>query len=69
MAHRPYPNADRALAQVWRARIGPTECRRYRHVPQRVVLGVDAWRPDYLMDGRTGDITPYPVDEYRLSTR
>jgi hypothetical protein len=27
------------------------------------------WRPNFHMDGVTGEITPYPVGEYRLSTR
>lgn len=35
MAHRPYPNVDRALRQM------------ERHQP--------AWRPDFIMDGVTGE--------------
>ena len=69
MAHHPYPNRERALAQVWRNRIGAAEYRRYRKVPRRVALGPGTWHPDFVMDCRTGEIAPYPVDEYRLSTR
>lgn len=59
MAHRPYPNRDRALAQVRRARPGRDGFR----------AADGGWRPDFLMDARTGRIVPYPVDAYVVSTR
>jgi hypothetical protein len=65
MTYRPYPNRERALNNLRRQQA----VYRYGRVPQRYVMGFDAWRPDFLMDGHTGDIAPFPVDEYRLSTR
>ncbi|MDX3243678.1 hypothetical protein [Streptomyces sp. ME18-1-4] len=81
MSYRPYPNADRALRQLSRhypeAPAAPVlEClqpmtesfdRLRRNVAR--ALKRDAWHPDFLMDGHTGDVVPFPVDEYRLSTR
>ena len=65
MNHRPYPNADRASRNLRRQQA----VYQYGRVPQRYVLGLDAWRPDFLMDGSSGDVIPFPADEYRLSTR
>lgn len=61
MSYRPYPNADRALAQL------------HRHAPSTPVLPV----PEFLRpvaDGfarlRAGlQLAAPPVGEYRLSTR
>jgi hypothetical protein len=41
----------------------------YRRNPQRYATGAETWQPDFLLDGRTGDIAAYPVDENRLSDR
>lgn len=65
MAYRPYPNADRALRNLRHQQAVYL----YGQVPQRHVLGLEPWRPDFLMDGSSGDVIPFPVDEYRLSTR
>jgi len=65
VTYRPYPNADRASRNLRRQQAVFL----YGRVPQRHVLGLDAWRPDFLMDGSSGDVIPFPVDEYRLSTR
>jgi len=45
MGHRPYPNADRAQHQVDR--------HSYETAP--------SWHPDYVMDGATGRIAPWPA--------
>lgn len=81
MAYRPYPNVDRALAQV---------ARHYPPVPvlqvsealrplvasmsrlranTRLAMEASTWHPDFQMDARTGDVKPYPVGAYVLSTR
>ncbi|WP_392971241.1 hypothetical protein [Streptomyces sp. LN245] len=72
MAHRPYPNADRALRNLRHQQA----VYKYGRVPQRYVLGFDTAtvpHPHFVMDGRTGAIAAwgddYPVDECRLSTR
>lgn len=61
MSYRPYPDADRALAQV------------YRHASSALVLPVPEFlRPvvDRFARLRTGlRLAAPPVDEYRLSTR
>ncbi|MFC5802829.1 hypothetical protein [Streptomyces formicae] len=41
MSHQPYPNRDRALRQLRRLQEGELRSR-YRHVPQRVALGIDS---------------------------
>jgi hypothetical protein len=79
MAYRPYPNADRALRQIARHYpdepvIPMPECLRpmaasFARLRVNTRQAMQAWRPDFMMDGRTGEIAPYPVDEYRLSTR
>lgn len=77
MAYRPYPNVDRALRQLTRHRkpvaevpsaLRPlvTAMAQMRAESRRVLA---AWRPDFAMDARTGSVTPFPVGEYRLSTR
>jgi hypothetical protein len=57
MAHRPYPNADRALNNLRRQQA----VYRYGRVPQRYVLGFDL--------AEVTQAETFPVDEYRLSTR
>ncbi|MGW9029135.1 hypothetical protein ACWGQ5_34400 [Streptomyces sp. NPDC055722] len=69
MSHRPYPNRERARVKVSRNRFGAAAYRMYRRIPQRYATGADTWQPDFLMDGCTGDIAAYPVDETRLSDR
>jgi hypothetical protein len=72
MAYRPFPNVERARRQVLRnwlpARIGLLEWR-MRVAAAGHAVPIDLWRPDFLMDGHTGDVVPFPVDEYRVSSR
>jgi hypothetical protein len=63
MAYRPYPNADRALAQV------------YRHAPaDPETPALPALRPLAAAMGQLRErsrraVEAWPVGEYRLSTR
>ncbi|MGW3935460.1 hypothetical protein [Streptomyces phaeochromogenes] len=45
MAHRPYPNPRRALAQVYRRQLGPVAYRAYGRVQRPVEP-----RQDYMVD-------------------
>jgi hypothetical protein len=62
MAHRPYPNADRALAQVRRSRKAAADYRLAVEVAQ--VIDKTVWRMHWAAAAHT-----FAVDEYRLSTR
>jgi hypothetical protein len=72
MAYRPYPNVDRARRQALRsllpARIALMEWR-MRVAAAGHSVPIDMWLPDFQMDAQTGGVEPFPVDEYRLSSR
>lgn len=69
MAHRPYPNADRARRQLARRRAG-VESAGGRHQP---TLHEAGRRMQAALRGLPSATTllqsPHSVDEYRLSTR
>ncbi|MFF7142218.1 hypothetical protein ACFZB5_13350 [Streptomyces nodosus] len=71
MAHRPYPNRERALNQLGRHYPEPplVECLRpMGEAFTKLRAAAAGWRPDFVMDGETGQIAPF-VGDYQLSTR
>ncbi|GHD70059.1 hypothetical protein GCM10010317_076530 [Streptomyces mirabilis] len=55
MAHRPYPNADRALRNLRHQQA----VYQYGRVPQRYVLGFDVPHPQFETDGCTGVVAAW----------